>query len=339
MVCAATLRLAAQDPPARPPTGKDATTVKPAPRTPPVDKTSPAPPPWPADGDRGDHERSIAVDQKVNVQMCITEGSVKINGWARDEVRVFVRGGSSVGFKILQKSPRSGSPVWIMLLNAPPKGMAGPITECLSGDEIEIDVPAEAVVKLKGRETRVAIEGIRKAWVEVGGGDISVRDVSDGVTATTFEGDVMVGDSQGAINLQTTSGNIVAFGASPGQVGDSFKAKTHSGAIVLERLDFRQIEVNSISGTLVYNGRFESGGLYTFGTQNGTISLVVPADSSATVSATYGFGDFSSELPLKDVQKVGGAGPRGLTASLGPGGDAKLNISTTNGTIRIRKQQ
>jgi len=288
--------------------------------------------------DAGTYERSIAVDPKINVSVCVTEGSVKINGWNRNEVRVFVKDGSSVGFKILQKSARTGAPVWIMLMNMPRRNTPGPVSECIAGDDIEIDVPTEAAVKLKGRSARTKVDGFRKVSVTVGGGDISIQNITEGIAATTYEGDVMVGNSQGAMSLETTSGNIVAFGLAPSQVGDTFRAKTNSGAISLERLDYRQIEVNSISGTVLYNGRFEPGGLYSFATSNGTIALVVPGDSAATLTATYGFGHFASDLPLNDIRKGAGVGAKGLTAVMGSGGDAKLNLTTTSGQIRIRKQ-
>ncbi len=39
-------------------------------------------------------EKSIAVDAKVNIKICVAEGNLKINGWERNEIRAYVAGGS-----------------------------------------------------------------------------------------------------------------------------------------------------------------------------------------------------------------------------------------------------
>src|SRR5438128_9018948 len=39
-------------------------------------------------------EKSIKVDSNVNLSLCVTQGTIKVNGWNRSEVRVFVQDGS-----------------------------------------------------------------------------------------------------------------------------------------------------------------------------------------------------------------------------------------------------
>src|SRR5258708_22689376 len=43
----------------------------------------------------GTYEKSIAVDPRVNITLCVSQGDVKINGWSRNEVRVFIKNGSN----------------------------------------------------------------------------------------------------------------------------------------------------------------------------------------------------------------------------------------------------
>src|ERR1043165_3163765 len=43
-------------------------------------------------------ERSIAVDPRVSISLCVHQGQIKINGWERSEVRAFVQDGSRFGF-------------------------------------------------------------------------------------------------------------------------------------------------------------------------------------------------------------------------------------------------
>ena len=86
-------------------------------------------------------EKSISVDKDVNLSFCVSEGRVKVNGWNRNEVRVFVTDGGDIGFRDFGKN-RDGKPTRITVLGYDPvksKGSVG--RECLSGEEIELDVP------------------------------------------------------------------------------------------------------------------------------------------------------------------------------------------------------
>jgi hypothetical protein len=287
-------------------------------------------------------ERSLAVDAKVNINLCVIEGHVKINGWDRNEVRVFVKEGSRIGFNILQKNRQTSNPVWIMLLGfdpTAPNQPPGKPSECLYGEEIEIDVPRNASINVKGQETITTIDSVRKASVKNIGGDISLRNIAEGADASTYEGDVTVEDSNGSMTLESATGNILAFEVSPSEIGDIFRAKTNNGTIALQGLEHRQIEVNSISGSIAYNGNFSNGGVYNFGTSNGTITLAIPPDSSCKINASYGYGYFNSEIPLTNIVKNSPQGSRlqNLTALIGSG-DSTLKLTTNSGAIRIRNK-
>jgi hypothetical protein len=69
-------------------------------------------------------ERAIAVDPRVSLDLCITEGNVKINGWKRSEVRAFVENGSRFAFRVGEKSADSGKPVLISLVGVRQLGNA-----------------------------------------------------------------------------------------------------------------------------------------------------------------------------------------------------------------------
>lgn len=313
------------------------------PQTPPMSAPKIAPlrtpgfPPRPklVPAEREDSEKSIVVDDRVNIFLpCISEGNVKINGWDRNEVRVFIKNGSPIGFGIREKSRKNGNPVWIEVLGNDAK-MQTPGGECLYGEQIEIDVPRQANLNVKGQETKITVDSIRKATIRTAGGNISLRNVAEGVRATTYEGDVSVENSAGAMNLESATGNILAFETSPSEIGDVFKAKTTNGAIALQSLEHRQIEVNSISGSISFNGGFLSGGLYTFGTSNGAINLLIPTNSSCKIIASYGFGGFTTEIPVNTITE--NKSPRGqnIVGAMGSG-DATVNLTTASGAIRIR---
>ena len=319
----------AQDPPMKPPKAEPPPKVeRPIRRQP----EQPALPPERSDN----RERAIAVDPNVNIQLpCISEARVTVNGWQRDEIRVFIRNGTNVGFKVHEKNPKNGRPIWVVVRNL--SGGPSPMSECISGERIDIEVPTGAVLKMSGRETETRIDSVKKVEIKNLGGNVALRNVPGGIYAETFEGDVTVENSGGQIALKTSTGNIIAAEVTPGQVGDLFKAGTSNGSITLQKVDHRQIEANSVSGEVVFNGKFLPGGIYTFKTSEGNMRLAIPPGSSCRVIAWYGYGTITSELPMKTIAEDISPGGKSLRGMIG-GGDATVNLVTNRGRILIVKQ-
>src|SRR5258708_37426576 len=98
-------------------------------------------------------ERSIKVDNNVNLSLCVTHGTIKVNGWSRGEVRVFVQDGSKFSFTVQMTSPKTGDPALLMVTGLETKNKYAAPNECLWGGEIDIDVPVNATINIKGQET------------------------------------------------------------------------------------------------------------------------------------------------------------------------------------------
>jgi len=329
-----------------PPTDKKSPKPTPNPKTPlptvvvPLPRPMPTPPPEDKNivVNEGDTpaEKSINTESKVNITLCVKKGNVRINGWDRNEIRAYVADGSQVGFKIVQENPKTKKPVWVAVLGFDPKKTkAVKPEECLSGEEIELDVPRNASINLDSGESMVKIESVAKVSVKNLSGDILLNDIANGIEATTYQGDLMVEKSSGQIILGNTAGNIIALDVAPSEIGDIFKAKTNSGRITLKAVEHRQIETGSISGSTTFDGELLSGGQYSFSAQNGSIVLAVPADSVCKIDARFGFGAFASEIPLENTLKK----EQSLSAQLGSGeATCSLNLKTGSGVIRIRKK-
>lgn len=283
-------------------------------------------------------EKSLKVDPNVNLSLCVTQGTVTVNSWRRNELRVFVHDGSKFGFKVSQKSEKTGDPVWVMVFGLEAKKKYAVPTECISGGDVEIDVPANAAVNIKGEDVNTNIDGVRKAKIEVSGGSISVRNIAQGVTAKTYQGGVAVEESKGPMDLETTNGNIVVFEAGPGEIGDTFTARTNGGTISLQRVEHRQLDVKSISGTVAYNGAILSGGTYNLTTTNGSIRMAIPQNSVCRVTATFSEGRFETEMPFTVEQETVQPGTKTVIGKFGDGGDAIIKLISSIGSIAIRKQ-
>ncbi len=104
----------------------------------------------------------------------------------------------------------------------------------------------------------------------------------------------------------------------------------------MQQVAQKQIEAASNTGSIKFDGKFESGGQYSFGTTNGSINLLIPADSSCRVEAFYG-GSFQSEIPLKELTKDVSPSVQKVVGVLGAG-DASLSLKNISGAISIRKK-
>ncbi len=288
------------------------------------------------DNDGVTSERSMIVDANVAIKLCVSQGDLKINGWHRNEVRVFVKDGRKFQLKPLEKSTESGKVNWLWIGNII-EGRPGPSSDCLAGESIEIDAPMGSNLDLYGRAARTSIDSVKKVKVKILEGVITLRNIPGGISAYTSQGDVIVENSGGAISLESTTGNIVAVEVTPGQIGDLLKAKTNGGSISLQRVEHRQIEANSTSGSILFDGKFLTGGIYNFRTPNGSIKLALPAASSCTLNAKYGFGRFNSEIPLTIITENVTPLAKIIVAKLGTGG-AAVSLETTRGSIEIKKQ-
>jgi hypothetical protein len=283
-------------------------------------------------------EQRIMVDSNVNVKFCVSEGRLKINGWERNEFRVFVRDGRKPVFRVLEKEAKSGMPSWLWVISAPEDTpRSAPKSECLTGSTVEIDLPVNASLNITGRTSETLIDSVKKVSIKNVEGNIALQNIAGGIVASTFQGDLMVENSGGSISLDTNTGNIIAYDVTPGQIGDIFRAKTSSGSISLQHAIHRQIEASSISGSVLFSGGLMEGGIYSFRTVNGSITLNLPESVSATIAASYGFGSFSSALPINITNETISPGGKNIVGTIGKG-VSTVNVTTSSGSIGIQKQ-
>lgn len=279
-------------------------------------------------------EKSIAVDAKVNISLCVLEGDVKINGWDRAEIRALVEGGNDVSFSIREINEQSGKPNLIGILGV--KNDKSQSDGCLSGNEIELDVPRGATVNITGQENNISIASINKTTVRNSSGNVSLDDIAQGIDVRNYDGDIIVGKSGGMITLNNTNGNIIIFETQGRDVGDALTAKTSSGSVIMQQVSQKQINAVSITGSIKFSGKFENGGQYSFDSTSGAINLEIPADSSCRIEAFYG-GSFQSDLPLKNLTTDVAPSVKKIVSVIGAGG-ANLSLRNLSGAIRIKKK-
>jgi DUF4097 and DUF4098 domain-containing protein YvlB len=285
-------------------------------------------------------QQTVATTSTVIVSFCGGSSSVIVRGWDRNEVHASIDSGESVDLKSFSTgdahSPASKIEVVINAGNVHrnPRNVM-----CQSIGDLRLDVPRGAALDLQTNEGDIDVADIARFRAQSNNGDITLRNITKSVDAKSFNGDVTVAKTQGSLNLKTTSGDIIVRDAASGDSGDGLDANSTSGEISLSNCTFGRVEAKSFTGELNWNGALANGGYYKFSTTNSEIMVVLPANSSFRVkaqSASQGAistdfalrsqGETSFEKIFQSVQGVYGTG------------SAQLDLTTFNGTIRLRKK-
>ena len=159
---------------------------------------------------------------------------------------------------------------------------------------------------------RVEVPRNVKVDVETVNGALSIHGTAGDLKAETTNGAVDVAGVQGKIRLGSTNGAISATDAA-----GSVVAETTNGSI---EVDLKRVD---------------RGGDMSFETTNGHITLTVPKDIQASISASTTNGHVSTDLP---VQLHGKASKHHLDGDVN-GGGGKLRLESTNGGIEINAQR
>lgn len=284
-------------------------------------------------------EKAIASDARPTVTFCVSEGSVNVRGWRRNEVRALVEDGK-LGFKV-NKLNANKAATWVTIVGYDPKEPVKPgqhrRSDCLSGSNIEVEVPFGAYVDVKSpSDADFKIESVAKARVKNVNGSILIRDVREEADISSFAGNVVAEDSIGRIKLVSTSGNVFGIRLKPIADSDALNARSTSGNVTLLDVAHAIIEGSSLSSNLNYFGPLVSGGVYNFSTTNGAITLFLPLKSSFQLSATTN-STVKTNLPFKlTLDTKPGRGKR-FSGVYGDG-DATINLVSDIGTLRLQKQ-
>lgn len=126
---------------------------------------------------------------------------------------------------------------------------------------------------------------------------------------------------------ETVNGEIDAEG-----VGADADVSTVNGSINVEATG--HVEARTVNGSIRASmGRADWSSEAEFSTVNGGITLTLPDNLSAEVSAQTVNGDLETDFPLTVTGKFG---PRNMRGTIGNGG-RYLKLSTVNGSIHLRK--
>lgn len=280
--------------------------------------------------------RTVVVDPNVTVTACAGSGAIVVRGWDRNEVRARSGDAERIDLRRMDgtSDQKPATQLRVIIYNV---GGAG--SGCEAYNDIELNVPRGATVKLKTRSGDLQITDVAGATVESISGDVALQRIARVTEAASGTGDVTLKSAGGRVRLRTISGSIDAADVKPVEAGDAFIAQSTSGDVTLDRVGHARVDVNTLSGTIRLTGPLARGGRYDLKTNSGDVVLKLPDDASFQVTAKVSVsGEIVTDFPLKLVDTSSAVVSHSLTGTYGTG-DATINVASFSGTVRLRRDR
>jgi Toastrack DUF4097 len=264
-------------------------------------------------------DTTFAVRSGGRLQLDNRQGSIAVDSWERDEIRVRARTSGSTRVHM----DRSSSTVQLEA-----SGRRGPP----GNTDWQITVPRRFDIEIDAFNSNIEVAGVQgDVKVETTNGSLTLTDIRGRISAESTQGRIIVRDSHGELQAETTNERIEINGHD-GEV----HAETVNGGILMGGIRSATVEAETVNGNVQYEGEIRDGGHYSLSTHNGGIVLYVPQTANADVTVETFRGEIDSEFPVR-IQ--GGMGNRRhLEFSIGTGG-ARIELASFGGSVRLRRPE
>lgn len=259
-------------------------------------------------------DTTFALDGAERLEVEALGGSIRVDTWDREEIRVRADH-STRTFVVVER--RRGT---VQVESEARRGPANIV-------DFHITVPRALALALEGQYGDVIVEGSDGAVeVETLRGEVTIRGGRGDVRVANTVGNVLVEGASGRIDVESTAGDVRIVSSS-GEI----LAESTGGAVVLENVSASSVDVGSVGGRVHYAGTFQAGGTYFFGAHGGSITIVVPEGTSATLRLASLHGSITSNLG-GEVQSYRSGERHQIDVG---GGGALVEAETYGGRIRI----
>lgn len=300
-------------------------------------------------------EQTLAAEATVTLLACIESGDVVVRAWDRKEVRARSNDASRIELRRADATVEPNPAARIEVLVAKDEAETARPGLCSNSGNLELDVPRGSTIQIKGNTGDVSIAGVASARAKTLSGDIELQRITKSTEAWSANGTIVMRNSSGRVRLETISSEIVASDLTTDEAGNEFFAKSVSGEITLSKLTHTHVEASSSNSSIDFTGALVEGGLYTFKSHSGSVTLTLPADVSFQLNAkVHHSGEIITEFPIRQVPVMMSDNPRNsapvggalledgrLTGVAGKADKraATLILSSFSGTVHLRQQQ
>jgi hypothetical protein len=280
---------------------------------------------------------SLAKDGKVSLHN-IT-GSIVVKSWNKGEVKIDATKISKA--TTLDKAKENASLVKIEVekegntlrikTEYPDEGKIMRRRSLNVSVKYSLVIPAKASVKIDSVTGGVDLEKIGGAVkVNIVTGGIVVKKADKGVDCETVTGKINLQNITGDAFMETVTGRITAS-----QIKGSIKANVVTGRIELREVsEASVVDGNTVTGTVIYDGKINRDGRYTLKTHTGRIEMTLPADSGFDLEANTFSGSIESDFDIKVSGKISKKRISGVVNKGGP----LVKLSTFSGSVYLKKK-
>jgi hypothetical protein len=265
-------------------------------------------------------DRRLAVASDASIRILNLAGSVRVSGWDHDSITVagsppqgggmLLMGGSERGVKVVVEANAA--------TDLPPT-------------HLDIRVPHGARLWVKSATATITIEGMTgEVEASTVTGAITVRGTPSVLVAESMEGDLDIAAPARVTRLKTAGGAITVRDAA-----NEITATSVSGVIrLLGARDVTSGRLESVSGSVLFNGAVAAGGSLDLQTHDAPIEILLPARQNAVVEVSAYGGKAINRIP-------------GLAGSPGKGkavlyrlgnGRARVAARSLKGDVSLRQQ-
>lgn len=256
-------------------------------------------------------------------------GPVEVMGWDKDEVEV--SGAKSASreevLKAIHVDVTADAGMVRIRARRPDE------RHCNCGVRFTLKVPKKVILEdISTSNGSLRLESIQgSARMRSSNGAVRVWGVDGDIDIQTSNGSVDVDKFTGAADLKTSNGRIKASG-----IEGAFSARTSNGSIDagIDALDTgKPLVLSSSNGSInVSLARWNNNEIRA-STSNSSINLRLPAGVAAELKAVTSNGNITSDFELVASQRS----KTRVSGRIG-GGGALLDLSTSNGNIRLLKR-
>ncbi|MGH8320100.1 MAG: DUF4097 family beta strand repeat-containing protein [Steroidobacteraceae bacterium] len=190
-----------------------------------------------------------------------------------------------------------------------------------------VEVPRDYPVDLRTSGGDVDVQNLSApVRGKTSGGDIHVESVAGEVTAYTSGGDIEAERLNGTAELSSSGGHIDVTDST----GD-LDLRTSGGSIGLQN-DDGSVRAHTSGGSIRAELRVNRG--ISLSTSGGSITLLLPQNTGASIDAETSGGSVTSDFPLSTTRVTGGDE---LVGTIGSGG-APISLHTSGGSIHIEPE-
>ncbi len=267
--------------------------------------------------------QTATVDSVVSVQpdgrleLHNGNGSVEIDTWDRDRVRIRARRSGGVPIQIENKG--------VALVIRAPRQM-----ERNTRIDYTLTVPTSMDLTVHGMKSPVTIRGTTgRIEVHTINGAVDLSGGRERVEVHTVNGPVTITGARGRVEVHGVNQPVTLRDVN----GEGIEVNAVNGTVSLEGVDARTVEAVTVNGGIRFRGAIRDDGSYRLNAHNGGIAFDVPEGTSARVHVSTFKGTLRTGFPVTLEE-----GPHGRQFHFTLGtGRAHIELTSFNGTIELRR--